>query len=282
MPPETSARGTGHTVRAALASPRDNALTAGRRLIAAPDVVGPRVTLGLAWFAVTLGAVALGIAAVTVVFALTAGVAAYQTARAWRERQLRPDPWVAAAGAVLIGVAGAFATQWVGVAVLVLIAAALITAWLRFHHRRSPWADAGYTMLAALFVGIAAAAIGIVYRYDIGAVVIIVLLVCVYDAGNFLVGAGASNPIEGPLAGGFAVMAVTFAVAVLRVPPFHGLPAWPFGAAVAVLCPLGQFFASSLLPRADANAPALRRLDTLLITAPVWAGAIGLFLQHHH
>ena len=45
----------------------------------------------------------------------------------------------------------------------------------------------------------------------------------------------------------------------------------------AVACPLGQIVASAALPGAGAHAPALRRLDTLLVLAPVGAAAAGVF-----
>ena len=45
-----------------------------------------------------------------------------------------------------------------------------------------------------------------------------------------------------------------------------------------IACPAGQILASALLPKASAHAPALRRLDTMLVVAPAWAGLIGLYL----
>jgi hypothetical protein len=68
-------------------------------------------------------------------------------------------------------------------------------------------------------------------------------------------------------------------VAVLQVPPFDGEAAFTFAALAAVACPLGQLLASALLPAADAKAPALRRLDSLLLLAPVWCWTVGLFMD---
>jgi hypothetical protein len=42
-----------------------------------------------------------------------------------------------------------------------------------------------------------------------------------------------------------------------------------------VLCPAGQLLASLILPKVDAAAGALRRIDSLLILAPVWAFAVS-------
>jgi len=44
----------------------------------------------------------------------------------------------------------------------------------------------------------------------------------------------------------------------------------------AVCCPVGQWIASAILPRPDAHAPALRRIDTLLLLAPLWVVAAGV------
>ena len=92
-------------------------------------------------------------------------------------------------------------------------------------------------------------------------------------------GSGAHNSFEGPLAGLIALVVV--ALAILVIPP----PAFPdsfvFFATLAGITGLsaviGQMFASILLPRSTAWAPALRRLDSYLITAPIWF-AISLAL----
>jgi hypothetical protein len=43
-----------------------------------------------------------------------------------------------------------------------------------------------------------------------------------------------------------------------------------FGILTALSCPLGQLLASALLPRGAAWAPALRRIDSYLLAAPLW------------
>ncbi len=40
--------------------------------------------------------------------------------------------------------------------------------------------------------------------------------------------------------------------------------------------PLGQLLASAILPRAGAPASGLRRLDSLLLAAPIWAYSVGI------
>ena len=71
--------------------------------------------------------------------------------------------------------------------------------------------------------------------------------------------------------------AITFH-AVLHLPPFDGYDIVWFGAAAVVLCPLGQLMGSAVLPRADAKASALRRLDSLLLLGPVWVFGLQQYL----
>jgi hypothetical protein len=141
------------------------------------------------------------------------------------------------------------------------------------------FAAAGHTVLAAGLCGGAAASLVLLADYEIGAAIILLVYLMVYDASDYVVGSGASNGVEGPVAGGLFIVAVTMLLAVLKVPPFRGVDIWNFALLAAVACPAGQLLASAMLPRADAPAPALRRLDSLLLVAPAWAGLIGLYLQ---
>jgi hypothetical protein len=45
----------------------------------------------------------------------------------------------------------------------------------------------------------------------------------------------------------------------------------------AAACPFGQILASATLPGAGAPAPALRRIDTLLLLALIWGAAAAAF-----
>ena len=128
--------------------------------------------------------------------------------------------------------------------------------------------------------GGAAASLVLLAEYEIGALIILLVFVMVYDASDFIVGSGASNGIEGPVAGMLFIAVASAAFAELSAPPFndHGSDIWSFSVLAMIACPAGQILASALLPKADAHAPALRRLDTLLVVAPAWAGLIGLYL----
>jgi hypothetical protein len=108
------------------------------------------------------------------------------------------------------------------------------------------------------------------------AAVVLLGLVSAYEAGDYIVGSGASNSLEGPLAGITASTLLALPLALILVEPFDaaGVILLAF---TAVACPLGQIVASAALPGAGAHAPALRRIDTLLILAPLWAAAAGAF-----
>jgi hypothetical protein len=48
---------------------------------------------------------------------------------------------------------------------------------------------------------------------------------------------------------------------------------------VAVFAPLGQVVASLALPTAATWVPALRRLDSYILTAPLWAWTLWSYLS---
>jgi hypothetical protein len=69
---------------------------------------------------------------------------------------------------------------------------------------------------------------------------------------------------------------VALPLAQLLVEPFDEAGVALLGFS-ALAYPFGQVMASALLPGAGAYAPALRRIDTLLLLAPLWAAAAGAF-----
>jgi hypothetical protein len=253
--------------------------TPGRhRLRVVYDVNGPRVRLGVGWFLLTVVALLAGRWAVAALYTLTAAIAALQTASTWRHAKQRPHRVVAGAGAAAIALAGAVSTAAVGAAILVVVGAALVVAYgeRARNPRAVPILDASFTVRCALFAGFAAACVSITARYEYGSVVGLILIVASYEVGDFLVGSGASNPVEGPIAGATAIVVTTFAITALDITPFEFPRSFAFGAMAALLCPAGQLVASAVLPSADASASALRRVDSLLLLAPAWAFAVGL------
>ena len=246
------------------------------------DVAGPRVLLGVGW--AILVAISLvyppgrpGVPAA--LFAAAAAWAAYQTRMAWRAQRPEGNQWVAAAGAGALPLAAAFlGSQGLGVALLAFVALALVAELIDGGRTRATVAVAGHVVTCGVWVGLASASVVLTLRYEIGAVITLLVLVAVYEASDYIVGSGASNLIEGPLAGIISIAVVIAIVAFLRVPPFRGVDALAFGGLAAIGCPLGQLVGSALLPIPAAPAPALRRLDSLLVLAPVWAWQVGLLL----
>lgn len=226
--------------------------------------------LGVAWFVACVVALYLGLAAVTVLFAAVAALAAAQTATALRASWRRPDRRSAAVVAAVVPVAAAFGTAMAGAVLVVATVVLVAVAVARPRKGGDPIVDAGAAVRSSLFVALAAASVVMLFRVDIGAAATIVLLVSAYEFGDFLVGSGAANQVEGPASGILAVAVVTAALAVVGPPPFEGTSIWLFGAVVAVTAPMGQVAASAILPRAGAPARALRRLDSYMVAAPVW------------
>jgi hypothetical protein len=116
-------------------------------------------------------------------------------------------------------------------------------------------------------------------RLDQGSAFALLLLASAYETGDYLIGSGSRNPYEGPAAGASAIVVLTFIVSTLPISGLGFGEAWLFGGLMVLLAPVGQLFASAILPSAKSPASALRRLDSLLLAAPVWCVGIGLVLS---
>lgn len=266
----------GRTRQVADLPPRRTLL--GRRYAVVYDVQGPKVRLGVGWFVLAVGALVVGPVGVVPLYSLMAGLAGYQVAVAWREVGSGANPWIAAVGAAGVAASSAWGIGTLGLAVLVFVAVALLLGALEVRHRHPLFEAAGSTIQSGLFVALASAGFILTLRLEIGAAAVLLLFVSAYETGDFLVGSGASSSIEGPIAGIVAMAVVCGVVAVLRVPPFDGPEVFVFGGFAAVGCPLGQLAGSAVLPRADARAGGLRRLDSLLVLGPAWALLVGIYL----
>jgi hypothetical protein len=247
------------------------------RIVSGYDLDGPRVRLGVAWFALAVLCAWLGMVAVAVLFGLVAAVAALQTTAAWRKAGFRTNQLLAGIGALLVALAATLGIAFSGLVMILFVAAAVVAAYVQ-PGRVPPLPRAAITLRAGFVVGLAAASAVFIDRTDGAALMVLVVLVSGYEVGDFLVGTGASNPVEGPVAGIAAVIVLTFAVSVFELPPFESGSAWVFGGLVAVLAPLGRFAAPVLLPAPDARVPALRRLDSYLLVTPVWAWMLWGYL----
>jgi hypothetical protein len=239
---------------------------------------GPKVTLGVLWFLLLVGAALLGYyfdeplissVAIAGVAAPVAGLAGLQVGNSWFPNQPATRGWVAAA-AYLSAISGFYG----GIGVLIGLAVGLIV--LLFYvllyrgHRRTAAQLFDVLVRSAIPVGVAVASLAALGSVGIGAQLSLILLVSAYEAGDFIVGSGSSNAIEGPLAGIVALGAMTFLLFLVQPAPFDETSILLFAALAGICCPLGQILGSALLPRGNTWAPGLRRLDSYLLAAPIW------------
>lgn len=246
------------------------------RLAPVYDVDGPRIRLGILWFLGALPAVAIGQQTTAAVFGGAAALAARQTARAWKAAPWQAD-LVTALAVVPVVAALAGHTQAFGALALVAVVAVFAgfyapAAGLRGSAGRG--AASGALVAAIVPAALAAVSMVLVRGVSPDAAVVLFGLASVYEVGDFIVGSGGSTAIEGPLAGIAAFIVVAFPMALLLVEPFDVMK-MPLVGIAAVSCPVGQWIASAVLPSPGAKAPALRRIDTLILLAPLWAAASG-------
>lgn len=240
------------------------------------DLRGPRIRLALAWMAVFSVAFLLGSGWLWLFFSCHALIAGLQGSGRWNDAG-QPANQVLAAGIGPFVVGGAWlGNTWFGLAVLVAVAAALafpvsLRARPTTEHLnpRSLAAAAWPVLAASLPVGIALGAALQIHRIDELVFLLLVAAAGVYDAGDFLCTGGRRNRWIGPVSGmaGVALVGVTLTIA--QPPPFSVSEAAVLGALMVPACPLGQWFGSWLLPTARTPAPALRRVDSWLVVAPL-------------
>jgi len=264
------------SVRGRVRSARPRRL--GRRYAVVYDTRGPKVRLGIVWFIVAAAALAVGPLATALTYGVAAAIAAAQTARCWRKRRLRPNDAVAAGMAGLMGAGACFGAGGAGLAVLAGVITAYVAATGDTKSPNPTLVDVGWTIQCALPPGLVAMSMVLLARLDQGSAIALLLLVSAYETGDYLVGSGARNPYEGPAAGASAIVVITFIVSTLPISALDFGQAWLFGGLVVLLAPLGQLFASALLPSAKSPASALRRIDSLLLAAPVWCFGVGLIV----
>lgn len=239
--------------------------------------VRPHGRLGLAWATVTFGFTVAGPAYLAGWLAVAAFIAGAQTCRVWRKRGERPVALAAAAIAAGLPVAASFDA---GAMAGVVVAGVLVTFVSRLRApTRAPSRDVALTLVIGAAIGFAAAGPVLVRHTGISAALMLLAMICAYDAGAYLIGTGASSAWEGPAAGVAALIPITIFAEVVLVPPFAGAQPLFLGVLAAVLAPCGPVAASALLGDRSSHAPALRRLDSLLLLGPLWAWCAIVFLQ---
>lgn len=216
---------------------------------------------------VTVGVVVAGRVWMALWLAVVCAVAAAQACRSWRSEGCRPPPLLGAAGAlILVGSAMAGPLPAAVAAGGILAVAGLVAL------------VPGWSHLALLLTGIISVAAGgcgaamVVDRVH-GPLLVLVLMAMAgaYDIGSYLVGSGAGNSWEGPVAGIAAIGAVTLALAAAVTISNPGAGPWALGGLAALLAPAGTQIASRLLGKPQDDTGALRRLDSLILLAPAWA-----------
>ncbi len=251
----------------------------GSRYLVHYDIDGPRVRLGIAWFVGSVVALALGTAATALWFGVTFAAAGAHVLRTWRARGAPVDPRVALLGVAAVVVGAAVHPRAMGLVLLLLVVAVLALALREAGAGSSPTtvlARASLVLQSAVPPAVAGGSLVLLADLETWAAISLVLLTSAYETGDFLIGSGSANAFEGPLAGGIAVVVVTLVVAALGFPPFDVGEAFAFGLLVAPGAFAGQLLGSVLLPHARAHAPALRRVDSLLLVAPLWYAGIDL------
>lgn len=271
-----SAAGRGKAHARAAAPPKPEKKTGG--LAPVYDIDGPRVRLGVAWFIAAVAAVVASTITAALCYAVAAGFAARQIVRAWKSVAWQADLAAGLAGAIVLSAVGG-TNVVIGVAVVALVTVVGV-AFFHPDGGRLPGTQgriaAALIMIMALVPALGGVTLVLARGHDVTTALVLLLLVSAYEAGDYIVGSGASNFVEGPLAGITTALVLGFPLMLVLMPPFDdaGPALLVF---LAATLPLGQVMASVLLPRAGAHAPALRRIDTLLLLAPVWAAAASAF-----
>jgi CDP-diglyceride synthetase len=245
-------------------------------LTVVPDTDKPHVRLGLAWIAVTVGAVAGGRASLGLWMSVIAAVAAIQVTKVWMERSERPVSYIAVGGAAALPLAAIGGLETVNI----LIVLAVVTTMLARVNNvtKAPSRDVALTLMIILPIGLAAASPVLLRGLGVAAPLTLFAFTAAHDMGAYIVGTGAASDWEGPIAGIASILCVTLFVAVL-VPSFEGGSPFLLGLVAGVLAPFGPLAASVILGDRDARAPALRRLDSLLLLGPVWAWLAAVLLR---
>jgi hypothetical protein len=243
------------------------------------DIDGPRVRLGVAWFVGAMVAFALGTVGVALYFGVAFAAAGSHALRTWRARGAAVDPRVALVSVAVVIAGAAVHPRLMGVGVLLLAVAAVGLAAQEVGVGPGALARASLVLQTALPTAVAGGCLVLLVDVEPWAALALVLLTSAYETGDYLIGSGALNAVEGPLAGGVAVLVVTLAVAALGFPPFGLGQAVVFGLLVGPGAFAGQILASAILPHSRAFAPALRRVDSLLIVAPLWYVGVNLLVR---
>lgn len=241
------------------------------------------ITLGLVWFAALLLAFPLGTFVLAVVFGSVATLAALQVAQRWQKRRVKVNNLLAGLLVLLSVIASLINVRFGGVVLIVGAVAAVLLGSdltkvpnLSGDAAQKNLAIAAATLRSGLAPAIASVAVIAMYRGDAIDFLFLMSAVCVYDAGDFLISYGYRTPLAGPIAGMIGVLFVTISTIQIRPDGFSTGGVITAGIVMALACPAGTFLGSWMLPSARTAAPALRRIDSWLLAAPLFLIATWL------
>lgn len=227
------------------------------------------------WFLVAVGSLVMGRWGVLVVWGGLSGLAAWQVTAAWAEvpRAHGLPPWGRAASAVTAVICTAAAGVGTGLGGVALVVAPIALIVVVSLSGPKP-AVAGAAVIGVVLAAVPTMSVVLVARHEQWAALFLVVAVSFYDAGYFIGAADSSSRLEGPVTGVIGLLAVTFAASAFEAPPFDRTTAWMAGAVLMLACPLGQMLVTAELPEPTSKVPAMRRLDSYLVSGPLMLAAV--------
>ena len=253
-----------------------------QRFVLMPNSAGREVRFGILWFLGFIVCAFVGPIAVALLIGSLSSVAALQSVAAWKQARSEVDRQVAAVTPLAAALAALVGVGLSGFVLLFGVVAAVVLALAAPRRRSGVIARAGVTVRCMLLPTITAIAVVSMARTSMSGLLVLLVLVSAYEAGNHLIGTDAGSVFEGPIAGIIAVVVLTFTEATFQFGPFSSHSAWVLGALAAVTAPLGAPLAAAMVPRARDVGAALRRLDTWFVVAPAWCWVLWNLLGRTH
>jgi hypothetical protein len=249
------------------------------------------VVLGIVWAALILAAVTTSAAVAAVVLIPVGAVASVSAVRAVSGSWDSPDPRsrgrnlrvtglryglaVAAPLVLPLAALGGSKAAIVATALVVVGGAAILLAT-----GRGTSVVVNLRPLAGI-LGPSVASMAVVLARSQGSneAVAFVAAMLGYDLAAFIFGTGrgALGGVPGVVAGLLTVAVVAVFTAAAIDPPFSGDRPWIVFGVVGVLAPAGVALLSMVV--SGARLPALRRLDSLVLSGPAWVIAVALVLR---
>ncbi len=247
---------------------------------------GPKLTLGVLWFVSVVGAWWFAGLLTIVPISVAVTIGGFQVGHSWltdpaagpmaasvrRTITVESFRFVAAVLALVTAIGGWGGAFGLGLSTIVATLLALLAgAWFASGVGVARALEVGSLLVrSAVPVGVAGGALVAVAVSEPQAFIVLFILISAYEGADFLVGTGSSNAIEGPVAGIVSVGVAAFALRLVPPEPLTQASLTAFAVLTALCCVVGQLLAAAVLPRGGAFAPGLRRLDSALVTAPLW------------